>query len=256
MTTLNHTASFSFFNLIFKKICSTHNSFLRDTPVFLFHVLHSYTQGFGAFLTGFRFKTASHLHQLTGEGQKQHKISSLTVSLGSAFVRERVISQRSLRSPVMFNVHRLTLRQQIEMQRNTSTVIAASRSGTHNAWLPAKRNFPGGCTVKPPSSGARNSDALLLSSNDENSFNSMQCEPSDPSSGFVLFTERMKMSSTRGVQWRCCIRKGYFFQKTLTPQSYQVTTEGLALPSNHRIWNSSGALMWSIEAHTGLSVLI
>lgn len=53
--------------------------------------------------------------------------------LGSALLGEILISQRSLQSPVMFNVHRLTLRQQLEMQRNTSTVIAASCGGAHNA---------------------------------------------------------------------------------------------------------------------------
>lgn len=73
-------------------------------------------------------------HQQTGEGQhKEQKISSLTMFLGSALLGEILISQRSLQSPVMFNVHRLTLRQQLEMQRNTSTVIAASCGGAHNA---------------------------------------------------------------------------------------------------------------------------
>lgn len=53
--------------------------------------------------------------------------------LESAFVRNILVSQRSLQSTVMFNVHRLTLRQQLEMQRNTSTVIAASCGSAQNA---------------------------------------------------------------------------------------------------------------------------
>lgn len=50
----------------------------------------------------------------------------------STFVRATLVSQ-SLQSTVMFNVHRLTLRQQLEMQRDTSTVIAASCGSAQNA---------------------------------------------------------------------------------------------------------------------------
>lgn len=52
--------------------------------------------------------------------------------LESTFVRATLVSQ-SLQSTVMFNVHRLTLRQQLEMQRDTSTVIAASCGSAQNA---------------------------------------------------------------------------------------------------------------------------
>lgn len=53
--------------------------------------------------------------------------------LESAFVRDILVSQSSRHSTVMFSVHRLTLRQQLEMQRNTSTVIAASCGSAQNA---------------------------------------------------------------------------------------------------------------------------
>ena len=52
--------------------------------------------------------------------------------LESAFVRDILVSQRSLQSTVMFNVHRLILRQQLEMRRNPSTVIAASCGSAQN----------------------------------------------------------------------------------------------------------------------------
>lgn len=55
-------------------------------------------------------------------GAEEAKNSPLAMFLESVFVRDIVVSQ----STVMFNVHWLTLRQRLEMQRSTSTVIAAS----------------------------------------------------------------------------------------------------------------------------------
>lgn len=132
MTTLNHTASFQFFNLI-KKL--QHTQFL---PVkcswVLFNVLHSYTEVFGVFLTGSRFTPESPLvPPAKTRGAEEAKNSSLAMFLESAFVRDILASQSSRHSTVMFSVHRLTLRQQLETQRNTSTVIAASCGSAQNA---------------------------------------------------------------------------------------------------------------------------
>lgn len=102
-------------------------------PWVLFNVLHSYTQVFGVFLTGSRFTPESPLvPPAKRRGAEEPKNSSPAMFLESAFVREILVSLRSLQSTVMFNVHRLTLRQQLEMQRNTSTVIAASCGSAQN----------------------------------------------------------------------------------------------------------------------------
>lgn len=130
------------------------------------------------------------------------------------------------------------------------------------SWLPAKRNFPGGCTAKPSSHGARQSDILLPSSNEENSFHSVQCEGSNSSSGLVLFTLGMKWAPATGALVECygdaVSREGHFSEDTdcrATPKSYWVTHASLVLQSNQSIWNSSGALAQAMYALTGLAGL-
>lgn len=98
------------------------------------------------------------------------------------------------------------------------------------SWLPAKRNFPGACTAKPSSRGARQSDISLPSSNKENLFISVQCEHSNSSSGFVLFTLGMKWAPNTGTLVECygdsVSREGHFSEDTegrATPKCYQVT---------------------------------
>lgn len=74
-------------------------------------------------------------------GAEEVKNSSLAMFLESAFVRATPVSQ----STVMFNMHRLTLRQQLEMQRDTSTVIAASCGSAQNAAVlltASQKEFP------------------------------------------------------------------------------------------------------------------
>lgn len=89
----------------------------------LFSVLHSYTQVSAVFNSGSRFMPELPLvPQAEMTGAEEAKNSPLAMFLESIFVRDIVVSQRT----VMFNVHRLTLRQRLEMWRNTSTIIAAS----------------------------------------------------------------------------------------------------------------------------------
>lgn len=98
------------------------------------------------------------------------------------------------------------------------------------SWLPAKRNFPGACTAKPSSHGARQSGISLASSNKENLFTSVQREHSNSSSEFVLFTLGMKWAPNTGTLVECygdaVSREGHFSEDSegrATPRCYQVT---------------------------------
>lgn len=131
------------------------------------------------------------------------------------------------------------------------------------SWLPAKRNFPGACTAKPSSHGARQSGISLASSNKENLFTSVQREHSNSSSGFVLFTLGMKWAPNTGTLVECygdvVSREGHFsedFEGRATPRCYQVTRvwfcnliRGFEIPVvlGHKLCVHSACCAWGVS---------
>lgn len=162
-------------------------------------------------------------------GAEEAKNSPLAMFLESIFVRDIVVSQRT----VMFNVHWLTLRQSLEMGRNTSTIIAASCGRAQDTAIlltASQEEFPRSMYSKTLFSWGQAKWHFITSSNKENLFTSVQREHSNSSSGFGLFTLGMKWAPNTGTLVECygnaVSREGHFSEDTegrATPKCYQVT---------------------------------